>query len=272
MFDWLTGATRLFGIVGDPIVQVRSPQVVSDALRARGLNAVLLPVHVRPDDFDIVMAGLKQIANLDGLILTLPYKARGLKHIDSIGVEARNGGAINAMRRGADGRWHGEMFDGLGCLAALRGAGISPLGKRILLVGAGGAGAAIALAIVRHNPACLRIAEIDADRAAHLVQQIARIVPDLPVDLGPADPTGFDLVINASPLGMADCPQSPLLCPAGAGSTVFDVVTKPDETQMMAAARANGALAIGGAAMVRGQVDLIADFFAQEIEEEKENT
>lgn len=272
MFDWLTGATRLFGIVGDPIAQVRSPHIVSEALQARGLNAVLLPVHARPDDFDAVMAGLKRIANLDGLILTLPYKGRGLDHIDSIGPEAKAGGGINAMRRTADGRWHGEMFDGLGGLAALHGAGVSPTGKRVLLIGAGGAGAAIALAIALQNPACLRIAEIDPGRAAALVQQIAQIAPDLLVDLGPADPSGFDVVINASPLGMADCPQSPLLRPVNATTIVFDVVAKPDETLLMADARARGALAIGGAAMIRGQVNLIADFFAHKLDEEKEST
>lgn len=270
MFDWLTGATRLFGIVGDPIAQVRSPEIVSTALQVRGMDAVLLPIHARPDDFDTVMAGLKRIANLDGLILTLPYKARGLDHSDTIGPEAQAGGGINALRRGPDGRWHGEMFDGLGCLAALHGAGVSPAGRRILLVGAGGAGAAIACAIARQRPACLRIAEIDSARAATLQRQIAQISPDLPVDLGPADPAGFDLVINASPLGMAGCPQSPLLRPVTAGTTVFDVVAKPDETLLMAQARAAGALAIGGAAMIRGQVNLIADFFAQTIDEEKE--
>jgi hypothetical protein len=139
MFDWLTGETRLFGIVGDPISQVRSPQIVTEALQTRGINAVL--------------AGLMQIANLGGLILTLPYKARGLAHVDHLGPEAQAGGGINAMRRGLDGRWQGEIFDGLGCLAALAVSGVSPAGNRVLLVGAGGAGAAIVLAVAHKGPA-----------------------------------------------------------------------------------------------------------------------
>lgn len=263
MFEWLTGATRLYGIVGDPIGQVRSPEIVTTALQARGINAVLLPIHARPDAFDGVMAGLKRIENLDGLILTLPYKARGLEHVDTLGREATAGGVINAMRRGADGRWHGEMFDGLGCLAALAAAGVHPAGKRVLLVGAGGAGAAIALAVADKQPSFLRIAEIDDDRASALVRRISAVTGDLPVDLGPADPRGFDLVINASPMGMADRPESPLLHPVTGSTVVFDVVAKPAVTMLIASALANGAVAIGGAEMIRGQVDLIADFFAQ---------
>ncbi|QEE43243.1 shikimate dehydrogenase (plasmid) [Rhizobium sp. WL3] len=271
MFEWLTGATRLFAILGDPIAQVRSPEIVTSALQARGINGILLPVHVTPDAFDDVMAGLKRIENLDGLILTLPYKARGLGHVDSLGREAMAGGVINAVRRGLDGSWHGEMFDGLGCIAAMAAAGVSPAGKRVLLIGAGGAGAAIALAVAGKRPAHLRIAEIDDDRATALVKRIAAIESDLPVDLGPADPTGFDLVINASPMGMADCPESPLLRPVTASTTVFDVVAKPNETLLMASALANGAMAIGGAEMIRGQVNMIADFFAQaKLDDEKD--
>lgn len=89
------------------------------------------------------------------------------------------------------------------------------------------------------------------------------MAPDLPVDLGTADPSGFDLVINASPMGMPDRPDTPLLGPVAAATVVCDAVSKPDETRLMAEARANGALAIGGATMVRGQVNLIADPFAQ---------
>lgn len=92
MFDWLTGETGLFCFVGDPIAQVRSAKIVTKALQAR------------PDTFDAVLEGLKLIANLGGLILTLPYKARGLAHVDHLGPEAQAGGEINAMRRGPDRR------------------------------------------------------------------------------------------------------------------------------------------------------------------------
>ena len=77
------GATRLYGIIGDPIVQVGSPRLYTERLRAAGRNAILVPLHVLPDRFEETIRGLKALANLDGLVITVPYKARILTFITS---------------------------------------------------------------------------------------------------------------------------------------------------------------------------------------------
>ena len=258
--DLVGGATRLFGIVGDPVAQVRTPAVLTARLRALGHDAILLPFHAPADRFETVVEGLMALRNLDGLVFTIPFKGRAMAFADEVGPEAEAGGGINALARRADGRWSGEMFDGLGCLAALREAGYDPAGRRVLLIGAGGAGTSIGLAVARTGPARMRIADTDPARAVSLAGRIRTLAPDLPVEIGAADPAGADMILNASPMGMADRPDSPLSGPIERKAVVFDAVAKPAETRLMADARAAGAHVVGGEAMIRGQSGLILEF------------
>ncbi len=122
---FVNGRTRLYGIVGDPIAQVRSPERVTWEMQRRGLDAVLVPIHVHVAEFERVLAQLMRVANLDGLVFTIPFKQRACALAASLGAQARAVGAVNALARGADGRWHGEIFDGLGCVEALRRAGVA---------------------------------------------------------------------------------------------------------------------------------------------------
>ena len=114
----IDGATRLFAIVGDPIAQVRSATVFSDAFAARGNNAVMVPVQIAPDRFDAVFPALMALGNLDGLLVTVPYKARALPFASRLGTNAKIVGAVNALRREPDGTWSGDMFDGVGFVRA----------------------------------------------------------------------------------------------------------------------------------------------------------
>src|SRR4029079_2251847 len=141
--DYVSGKTRVFGIVGDPIEQVRSPEMITAEMTRRGHDAVLVPMHVLPADFDDVLPRLLRLRNLGGLVFTIPYKARATVLADALGPQARTLGVINALGRGRDGRWRGDIFDGVGCVEAFRRRGIDLAGKRVMLVGAGGAGSAI---------------------------------------------------------------------------------------------------------------------------------
>ncbi len=134
------GATRLYGIVGDPITQVRSPEVITAGFRAAGQNALMVPIHVLPDGFEATMRGLMSVANLDGLVITVPYKARAAALVDRLHATGERVGAINAMRREPDGAWSGDMFDGTGLVSGLRGHGFDFAGARVKMLGAGGAG------------------------------------------------------------------------------------------------------------------------------------
>ena len=118
--DYVSGRTRVVGIVGHPIEQVRSPEMFTAEFRRRGRDAILVPLHVLPDDFDAVLPQLLKMHNLGGLVFTIPYKARACALAEVLGTQAQVVGAINALVRGATGRWQAEIFDGLGCVEAFR--------------------------------------------------------------------------------------------------------------------------------------------------------
>ena len=94
----LTGATRLYAIVGDPVAQVRSPEVFTARFAADGIDAVLIPVHVPAADFDAIAPALLAIGNLDGVLVTIPFKARIVPYATRLGPAAQCIGAANALR------------------------------------------------------------------------------------------------------------------------------------------------------------------------------
>jgi shikimate dehydrogenase len=256
----LNGATRLFPIIGDPIAQVKSPAGVSDTLQAAGLNALVVPMHVKAVDFAACMASLHTTNNADGVIITVPHKFAASTACATLSDRARFLGAVNTVRRNADGSWHGDMFDGLGYVTALRTNGCEPLGKRVLLVGAGGAGSAIAHALVEAGAALLAIHDPDAVRRSHLVVRLNGLSKTRVVD-GSADPRGFDVVINATPVGMVASDPLPVDA-SGLSSAMFvgDVVTAPAITPLLQAARALGCGTQTGADMFAAVRDLMVAF------------
>ncbi|WP_186162490.1 shikimate dehydrogenase family protein [Burkholderia gladioli] len=262
----IDGATRLYAIVGDPVAQVRSPGVYTEAFARAGHNAVLIPALVRADRFDETIRGLMALGNLDGLLVTAPYKARMVPFAARLSARASVVGAVNALRRERDGSWSGDMFDGVGFVAAARR--IAPLaGRRALLFGCGGAGAAIAAGLAADGVAALTLVDPDATRAQRLATELARHYPQCEVRAGRGDhdEPGHDVVVNASTVGMRD--GDPL--PGEPGSIdarclVGDVVLRPagSPTALVARALAAGARVVTGQDMHAGQREAILDFFA----------
>jgi len=105
----ITGATRVFAIIGDPIAQVRSPEVFTEQFASRGIDAVMVPAHVPTNRFDAIVPALMQLGNLDGLLVTVPFKARMVRFATRLGKTARIIDAVNALRREADGTWTADM-------------------------------------------------------------------------------------------------------------------------------------------------------------------
>lgn len=260
--DYVSGRTRVYGIVGHPIEQVRSPEMVTAEFRARGHDAILLPFHVLPDDFDTVVPALLRMPNLDGLIFTIPFKQRAMALAGEIGPNARVVGAINALARGAGGQWRAEIFDGLGCVEGFRRRGVSFAGKRVMLIGAGGAGSAIAVAIAHEGPARMRLFDPETDRLTDLAGKIRSLDPGIAVETGPARHEGYDILLNASPVGMLDDARLPIEADRFAQSLiVFDAIVKPDTTPLLGLAEACGCTVIRGREMMRGQIARMVDYF-----------
>jgi shikimate dehydrogenase len=255
------GATRLFGIIGDPISQVGSPRMFTGLFRASGRNALMVPLHVRPDRFDETVRGLKALANLDGIVITIPYKARILAHVDRVLPMGEKVGAINAMRRDADGGWTGDMFDGRGLVRALRDRSHDPAGWRAMLIGAGGAGSALAIALADAGAAAIAIHDTDPAKSATLAARVAQYFPRCRVTVAQPTGDGCDILINASPIGMA--PGDGLPAPLGRldpTMLVFDVVLKSEPTPLLRHAESCGCRTLGGRAMMEAQADAMLEF------------
>ena len=260
--DYVSGRTRLFGIVGHPIEQVRSPEMITAEMKGRGHDAVLVPMHVLPEDFETLLPQLMRMRNVDGLVFTIPYKARAVALADELGEQAQIVGAINTLRRAADGTWHGEIFDGIGCAEAFRRRGIPLAGKNVMLIGAGGAGSAIAVAVGFEKPRSLTIFDVDNARAETLARKVADASPGVRVVGGDATIEGMDVLMNATPIGMLDDARLPLAIDAlRKDLVVFDAIVKPERTPLIALAQRTGCTTVLGREMMRGQIARMVDFF-----------
>jgi shikimate dehydrogenase len=259
MLSQLNGATRLYLIVGDPVAQTKSPAGLTREFAARKANAVCIPVHVAAADFDAVMAAVKRVRNIDGIVVTIPHKFAALAHCDEATDRARVLGAVNVLCRLADGRWRGDQTDGTAMVAALRQAGCEPAGRQALLVGAGGAGSAVALALIEAGVVALGIADTDAQHRDDLVRRLAERA-GMAVRAASADPSGFSLVVNATPAGMR--PGDPLPVDAArldGGAVVADLITEPAMTPLLEAAHRRGCTVVTGTDMFAAQAGIMAD-------------
>jgi shikimate dehydrogenase len=260
--DYVSGRTRVFGIVGHPIEQVRSPEMFTAEFRRRGRDAILVPMHVLPGDFDAILPQLLKMQNLGGLVFTIPYKGRACALAEVLGAQAQVVGAINALVKGADGRWQAEIFDGLGCVEAFRRRAIPFPARRVMLLGAGGAGSAIAVAVAQERPASLRIYDVDAGRAKALAAKVGRASPGVAVTFGSAMTEEIDILLNASPVGMLGDARLPIgVDKLPRELVVFDAIVKPERTPLLALAEACGCTTVRGREMMRGQISRMVDFF-----------
>ena len=259
----LSGASRVYYIVGDPIAQVKSPAGVSQTFHERGCNAYVMPAHVAPAHLATWLAGVSLSQNVDGIIVTIPHKFAAFALCASTSPRARFLQAVNTLRRNADGSWHGDMFDGLGFVEALRAGGCEPLGKTALLVGAGGAGSAIAHALVDAGVRQLAVYDDDEARRTGLIQRLGAL-QKCPVLPGSGDAAGIDIAINATPAGMQLADPLPLRVDTLASPTVVGcVITAPAITPLISAARARGCATVTGAEMFARVRDLMVDFLLQ---------
>jgi len=257
----ISGRTGVLAILADPVEQARAPSLVNAALAARGLDAVLVPMHVRAGDLARVLDALRAIQNFTGCVVSMPHKEALLPLLDEVTPEARQVGACNVVRREADGRLVGTMFDGEGFVTGLRRAGHDVTGRRVFMTGAGGAAAGIAFAVVKHGAAALTIHNRSAARAEALAAAVRAAYPRTSVAVGGADPRGHDVVVNATSVGMRPGDGLPL-DPAGLGpgTVAAEVVITPETTPFLAEAQRRGAAAHYGKPMLEAQIDLMIDF------------
>jgi shikimate dehydrogenase len=260
MYTQLSGATRLFPMIGDPIIYAESPGRFSRTLADREYEGLCVPMHVPHVSLDAVMAGLFATENVDGILVTMPHKFNAFAYCTSVSERAGNLGVVSVMRRNRDRSWHGDMLDGLAFVEAQKRNGASIEGQRALLLGAGGAGRAIALALLEAGIGKLIICDVDTSRVAELLN----LTPSLDqhrITSGSPDPRGCDLVFNATPMGMNN--NDPLPVDAALlSSTMFvgDVIAGHGVTPLIRVATEIGCKTADGNQMVEAVQSLMTVF------------
>lgn len=261
----ITGTTRVFLIVGDPVAQVRAPEVFNPLFRSHGADAVLVPAHVAPAHFEAFVRQVVAARNIDGLWLAIPHKTSMLPLLDRCDRMVAAAGAVNAARRNADGTLEGALFDGLGFTKALDFWGVTIAGTNALVIGVGGGGVAIAAALADRGAGRIALCDSAPGRAAGVA---ARLQRDFGVDVCAQtrpDPAGFDLVVHATPLGLR--PHDPLpfdVARLDADCVVVDILMKNQPTPLLRACHARGIVAHPGFEMMLQQVPEYLRFFGFE--------
>lgn len=241
--------TQHAGLIGWPVAHSVSPAMHNAAFQALGLPWHYSPLPTPPNEVGSMVARLKA-QGYRGANVTVPHKQAVMPHLDEIAEAAQAIGAVNTLvaRRG---RLIGHNTDAAGFLAALREAGFKPAGKRALVLGAGGAARAVIYALTQTGCA-VAIHNRTVQRAGELIRALA--VPAwLVPDLAEIEPAAFDLLVNATPLGMTphvDISPWPEALPLPARWAVYDLIYNPAETRLLARARAAGATAISGLGML----------------------
>lgn len=258
----ITGTTRVFYILGDPVAQVRAPEVYNRLFEQHGVDAVLVPLKLPAAALPGFLEHGLRAENIGGFWATIPHKsalAALLKPSDPVATIA---GAVNAVKRHADGRLEAALFDGIGFVKGLDHFGMTVTGRRVLVVGAGGGGHAVAAALAQRGPATLAVFNRGRARAEALVARLRPLVGDAAVVAGSADPAGFDLVVNCTSQGLkADdaLPFDPSRLDADA--VVVDIIMSRVPTPLLQACHARGLRAEAGFEMLVQQVPEYLRFF-----------
>lgn len=258
----ITGTTRVFYILGDPVAQVRAPEVYNQLFQSHGVDAVLVPLKLPAAALPGFLEHGMRAENIGGLWATIPHKSQLAELLQPTDPVASIAGAVNAVKRHADGRLEAALFDGIGFMKGLDHFGIDVAGHRVLVVGAGGGGHAVAAAIAQRGPAKLAVFNRSRDRARSLVDRLAPIAGAAAIVADSADPAGFDLIVNCTSLGLKPGDALPF-DPArvAAGAAVVDIIMTPEPTPLLRACRARGLKAEAGFEMLVQQVPEYLRFF-----------
>jgi shikimate dehydrogenase len=257
----ISGSTRVCFVVADPVHQVRTPQAQNTMWAERGVDLVTVPARVTTQGLPGFIVGLRANASAAGAVITVPHKQNVVALCDGLGPNAKIVGAVNVIRRGDDGRLTGETFDGLGFIAGLRGQGADPAGMPVVVLGAGGAASAIAVALLDAGVTALDIVNRTPARAEELRARLTQAFPQADVGTGVGRIGTAALVVNATSSGMQPDDVSPIDASLLAAHAIAaDVVMAAQPTPFLAAAAGHGIRTHEGRHMLAGQLELISDY------------
>ena len=258
----INGNTELIAHIGFPSHAFKAPMIYNPWFEKAGVNAVVVPMACQASDYPDFLRALFQLKNIRGALITMPHKVSTVGLLGEVLPTAAIAGACNAVRLGPDGQLQGDMFDGEGFVRGVLRKGLVLRGASALVVGCGGVGSAIAASLAACGLARIGLFDVSTDAAQSLAGRLLKHYPALQISTGSNDPAGFDLLVNASPLGMNEGDAMPMdVSRIAASSFVGEVVMKTEMTAFLHAAQARGCAVQVGSDMLFEQIPAYLEFF-----------
>jgi shikimate dehydrogenase len=258
----INGNTILIAHLGHPTAGFKAPMIYNPYFDKVGINAVVMPMGVKAEDYESFLRPLFRVTNVRGALITMPLKVKTAMLLDDVSIAVKVAGSCNAILKRDDGTLFGDMFDGEGFVRAITRKGGSQAGKAVLIVGNGGVGSAIAASFAGADVGTIGLVDIDSNSTAGLAQRLRSHYPEIEVRTGSNDPTGFDVVVNATPLGMSAGDPMPLdVTRINSSMLVGEVVMRKEMTAFLSAAKEKGCQVQIGLDMLFEQIPAYLEFF-----------
>jgi len=258
----INGNTEIIAHIGFPTHSFKSPMIYNPFFQKEGINAVVVPMGCQAENFPDFLKSVFQLTNIRGALITMPHKVTTVGLLDEVTDTVRVAGACNAVKRTTDGRLVGDMFDGAGFVRGVQRKGFDLTGKRVLVVGSGGVGSAIAASLAAEQIEQIAVYDRHLPSCESLGARLKQYHPHLGVQIGSNDPAGFDVVVNATPMGMNEGDPLPLdVSRIDPKAFVGEVVMKTEMTAFLTAAQARGCQVQVGSDMLFEQIPAYLEYF-----------
>jgi shikimate dehydrogenase len=258
----INGNTEIIAHIGFPTHAFKAPMIYNPWFESQGINAIVVPMGCQSQDYDGFLRSVFKLANIRGALITMPHKVTTIGLLDEVFPTAAIAGSCNAVRVGPNGQLQGDMFDGEGFVRGLKRKGLVLKGARALVVGNGGVGCAIAASLAAAGVLEMDLFDVNDDSSRGLAQRLMQYYPQMTIRTGVKDPAGFDLVVNATPMGMSEGDPMPMdMSRIDARTFVGEVVMKTTMTAFLLAAQARGCRIQVGSDMLYEQIPAYLEFF-----------
>ncbi len=258
----INGHTELIAHIGYPTHSFKAPMVYNPYFVQAGVNAVVVPMGCKAEDYPTFLRSVLSLSNIRGALITMPHKVTTVALLDEVSPTVLVAGACNAVKRTAQGQLVGDMFDGAGFVRGVQRKGLQLPGAKVLIVGSGGVGCAIAASLAAAGVGEIHLFDVHTASAEQLGARLQKHYPAIQVRTGSNDPAGHDLVVNATPLGMNAGDPLPIdISRLEAHTFVGEVVMKSETTAFLAAAQARGCRTQVGTDMLFEQIPAYLEFF-----------
>ena len=258
----ISGKTTLIAHLGYPTEAFKAPLIYNPYFDKHGIDAVVVPMGVKPEDYPTFLRQLFRLSNIRGALVTMPHKVTTVALLDECSTAVQVAGSCNAILLRPDGTLLGDMFDGAGFSRGLKRKNFKFDGASCLIVGSGGVGSAIAASIAAEHVGAMTLYDNNAKSAEGLAARLRQHYPKMEVRTGSKDPAGHDLVINATPLGMKEGDPLPVdVSRLASRMFVGEVVMKQEVTPFLRAAQEKGCRTQVGTDMLYEQIPAYLEFF-----------